>query len=162
MAYNNYYPVYQQPMMNQLFANQQRLQQQYEQLYPQCAQNTQQAQGINGRIVDDISTVNANEIPMDGNYAYFPSRDGKEIYAKRWNANGQIETTSYLAQIQVQNDNVGKSPSEEEKSKFDLSDASTDLFLKRFDEIENKISELKSNLSVNLASSKRKKDGDSE
>ena len=52
----------------------------------------QQPAGINGRVVQTVENINANEVPMDGSMAFFPKQDLSEIYVKGWNANGTINT----------------------------------------------------------------------
>ena len=42
----------------------------------------QQIAGINGRIVQAVENINANEVPMDGSMAFFPKQDMSEIYVK--------------------------------------------------------------------------------
>lgn len=69
---------YQQPMMNYTpnygayqynpMANYQR----YQQPEP--------TQGISGRVVQAVETINPNEVPMDGSVAFFPKQDLTEIY----------------------------------------------------------------------------------
>lgn len=73
---------YQQPMMNYTpnygayqynpMANYQR----YQQPEP--------TQGISGRVVQAVETINPNEVPMDGSVAFFPKQDLTEIYATSW------------------------------------------------------------------------------
>ena len=55
----------------------------------------QQIAGINGRIVQAVENINANEVPMDGSMAFFPKQDMSEIYVKGWNADGTINTIVY-------------------------------------------------------------------
>lgn len=55
----------------------------------------QQIAGVNGRIVQAVENINANEVPMDGSMAFFPKQDLSEIYVKGWNANGTINTIVY-------------------------------------------------------------------
>lgn len=84
---------YQQPMMNYTpnygayqynpMANYQR----YQQPEP--------TQGISGRVVQAVETINPNEVPMDGSVAFFPKQDLTEIYAKSWNADGTIRTLTF-------------------------------------------------------------------
>ena len=50
---------------------------------------------MNGRFVNDMNEITANDVPMTGSYAIFPKNDMSEIYAKAWNANGQITTMTY-------------------------------------------------------------------
>lgn len=100
------------PMLNQ----QQRLMQ-MEQQYPQFSQQNQfmqqqiqqQPQGIVGKIVNDVSNVSPNDVPMDGSVAVFPKNDMTEIYCKQWTANGTIQTVVYkpvLEQNQADGTNI--------------------------------------------------------
>lgn len=110
--YNPY--LSQQPMMNSPYQNgysptlspQQRLMQ-MEQQYPQYAQQNQymmpaqtlgspqQPQGILGKIVNDFSEITANDVPMNGQAAFFPKADGSELQVRSWTANGTIQTVAY-------------------------------------------------------------------
>lgn len=106
----NQFSPYSQPMMNSPYQNgynpmmnaQQRLQQ-MEQQYPQFAQQNQfmqqpvqqQSQGIVGKIVNDFSELTANDVPMNGNAAFFPKADGSELQVRSWTANGTIQTVVY-------------------------------------------------------------------
>ena len=82
----NYYQNYMQPQ--QQFYNQPASVQQYQQ--PPYMQ--QAAQRINGRVVQSADMITANDVPMDGSVAFFPTQDLSEIYAKSWDANGKIVT----------------------------------------------------------------------
>ena len=72
----------------QQFYNQPAAVQQYQQ--PPYIQ--QAAQRINGRVVQSADMITANDVPMDGSVAFFPTQDLSEIYAKSWDANGKIVT----------------------------------------------------------------------
>lgn len=72
----------------QQFYNQPASVQQYQQ--PPYMQ--QAAQRINGRVVQSADMITANDVPMDGSVAFFPTQDLSEIYAKSWDANGKIVT----------------------------------------------------------------------
>ena len=72
----------------QQFYNQTAAVQQYQQ--PSYMQ--QAAQRINGRVVQSADMITANDVPMDGSVAFFPTQDLSEIYAKSWDANGKIVT----------------------------------------------------------------------
>ena len=72
----------------QQFYNQPAAVQQYQQ--PSYMQ--QAAQRINGRVVQSADMITANDVPMDGSVAFFPTQDLSEIYAKSWDANGKIVT----------------------------------------------------------------------
>ena len=68
---SNYIPQYGAYQYNPM-ANIQRFQSQ-EQIQPQIQQPMpQQIAGINGRIVQTVENINANEVPMDGSMAFFP------------------------------------------------------------------------------------------
>lgn len=60
-------------------------------------QNFQQpvAQTINGRFINSIQEVAAQDVPMDGSASIFPMRDGSGIYVKFWLPNGTIQTIFY-------------------------------------------------------------------
>lgn len=101
---------------NPMLSPQQRLMQ-MEQQYPQFSQQNQfmqqqiqqQPQGIVGKIVNDVSNVSPNDVPMDGSVAVFPKNDMTEIYCKQWTANGTIQTVVYkpvLEQNQADGTNI--------------------------------------------------------
>ena len=92
-----------------------------------------------GKIVDSIDVVKATDIPMDGNAYYFPKADGTEVYCKQWLQNG---TTRILTFKPVFEDNPSNLSPNEEKMKIGLSDEVTEVFMKRFDELEKRIDDL--------------------
>ena len=92
-----------------------------------------------GKMVDSIDVVKATDIPMDGNAYYFPKADGTEVYCKQWLQNG---TTRILTFKPVLEDNLNNVSSDTEKLKISLSDEVTDVFMKRFDELEKRIDDL--------------------
>ena len=92
-----------------------------------------------GKMVDSIDVVKAADIPMDGNAYYFPKADGTEVYCKQWLQNG---TTRILTFKPVLEDNPNNVSSDTEKLKISLSDEVTDVFMKRFDELEKRIDDL--------------------
>ena len=92
-----------------------------------------------GKIVDSIDVVKATDIPMGGNSYYFPKADGTEVYCKQWLQNG---TTRILTFKPVFEDNPNNVSSDTEKLKISLSDEVTDVFMKRFDELEKRIDDL--------------------
>lgn len=55
---------------------------------------------INGRVVSSHDEIAPNEIPMNGEFCYFPSSDGQTIYAKRWDSNGNIQNETFVRQMQ--------------------------------------------------------------
>lgn len=60
------------------------------------------ANPLNGRIVNSIEEITANDVPMNVPYSIFPKNDLSQIYIKSWNANGTIQTIAY-APIQPEN-----------------------------------------------------------
>lgn len=53
---------------------------------------------LTGHLVASPDEIKPNDIPMNGQAAYFPSSDGKVIYAKAWNTDGSIATVRYVAE----------------------------------------------------------------
>lgn len=47
-------------------------------------------------MVASQTDIRPDDVPMNGNAAYFPSQDGSVIYAKAWNQNGTISTVEYV------------------------------------------------------------------
>jgi hypothetical protein len=138
---NNYLPQYGAYQYNPM-ANIQRFQSQ-EQIQPQIQQPMpQQIAGINGRIVQAVENINANEVPMDGSMAFFPKQDMSEIYVKGWNADGTIKTIVYKPYAAPKDNQTVNSMANAENAKFTLSDESTQLFLNKFEELSEKIGQL--------------------
>lgn len=102
----------------------------------------QQTVGINGRVVQAVENINANEVPMDGSMAFFPKQDLSEIYVKGWNANGRIKTIVYKPYTESDGNNVSSPTTDIENAKFTLSDESTQLFLNKFEELSEKLGQL--------------------
>lgn len=53
----------------------------------------QQAQ-LQGKVVDSVDMVRANEVPFGG-FGIFPKGDFSEIYVKSWNNNGTTQINTY-------------------------------------------------------------------
>ena len=116
----------------QQFYNQPAAVQQYQQ--PPYIQ--QAAQRINGRVVQSADMITANDVPMDGSVAFFPTQDLSEIYAKSWDANGKIVTRLFMPV----SDSYPSNPTQDtEKLKIWLSDEATEVFEKHFDTLFSKI-----------------------
>ena len=128
-----------------------------EQFQPQqfMQQPQQNAVQMYGRIVPAQECIAPNEVPMDGNTAFFPKQDLSEIYAKSWGADGKIYTRFYKPVLDADPNNL---PSDTEKAKFDLSDEATAVFMKRFDELEQKIEQLKTAQTQRKTSQSQRKD----
>lgn len=153
------------PMMNA----QQRLAV-MEQQYPQFGQQNMlptQMSGtttnfLNGRIVDDFSTITADLIPMDNTGAIFIKRDGTEIQHKIWSADGTIKTTRYEPIVADLDADAGNLSKNVEKSKFDLSDESTEVFMNKFDEVLTRLDKMEKSIGVKSSGGRTKKESDSE
>lgn len=83
--------------------------QQYQQSLQQPIQQVAQPQGLVGKMVNDVSVVSPNDVPMDGNVAIFPKNDMSEIYCKQWQQNGTIQTVVYRP-VQAENPQEGNIP----------------------------------------------------
>lgn len=88
------YQGYNQPIPNPYMDRMNQLQQ-YQQNLQQSIQQVAQPQGLVGKIVNDVSMVSPNDVPMDGNVAIFPKNDMSEIYCKQWKQDGTIQTVVY-------------------------------------------------------------------
>lgn len=147
---NYFNPQYRTPMYGQFMPQQEQFQPQQFMQQPQ-----QNAVQMYGRIVPTQECIAPNEVPMDGNTAFFPKQDLSEIYAKSWGADGKIYTRLYKPVLDADPNNL---PSDTEKAKFDLSDEATAVFMKRFDELEQKIEQLKSSQSQRKTPQSQRKD----
>lgn len=151
---NNYLPQYGAYQYNPM-ANIQRFQSQ-EQIQPQIQQPMpQQIAGINGRIVQAVENINANEVPMDGSMAFFPKQDMSEIYVKGWNADGTINTIVYKPYTAPKDNQTVNSMANTENAKFTLSDESTELFMNKFDELAEKIGQLEDRFDKSLGTQRK-------
>ena len=108
-----------------------------------------------GKMVDSIDVVKATDIPMDGNTYYFPKADGTEVYCKQWLQNG---TTRILTFKPVFEDDTNNLPYDTEKLKISLSDDVTDVFMKRFDELEKRIDDLMPKPTTKTTATRAKKE----
>lgn len=94
--YQNYNPPMQQnPYLERLNQLQQYQQQNMQMQQPQFQGQPVQTPGIIGRIVTDFSEITANDVPMNGNAAFFPKADGSELQVRSWSSNGTIQTVVY-------------------------------------------------------------------
>lgn len=115
----------------------------YQQNIPNNYQQNQIVQGINGKIIAELSQVTANDVPMDGSVAFFPKQDLSEVYAKSWNADGTIRTVTYKPVLDNDPKNV---PTDTEKLKCELSDEATEGIMSKFDEISDRLGQLEKSL----------------
>ena len=149
----NFQPQIQNPYIDR-FAQNQAMQQ----INQVQNQQVQQLQGLNGRIVDDFSMITANDVPMDAMGALFIKSDGTEIQRRVWTSNGTIATSRFKPVLEEQANNPTQ---EEEKAKFDLSDASTEAFMKRFDDITDRLDKMEKSFGK-ISSAKSKREVDAE
>ena len=138
---NNPYMPMQNPYMDRMnfLQNYQQSLQQPAMLTPNSGISMTNQMSTIGKVVDSIDIVKATDIPMDGNSYYFPKADGTEVYCKQWLQNG---TTRILTFKPVFEDNPNNLSSDAEKLKISLSDDVTEVFMKRFDELEKRIDDL--------------------
>ena len=144
---NNYQNQTQNPYMDRMAQLQQYQQSLQQPIVPTQTPVSNQMSAL-GKIVDSIDVVKATDIPMDGNAYYFPKADGTEVYCKQWLQNG---TTRILTFKPVFEDNPNNVSSDTEKLKISLSDEVTDVFMKRFDELEKRIDDLMPKKTVSRA-----------
>ena len=135
---NNYGQMMPNPYMDRMAQLQQYQQNLQQPIVPAQTPVSNQMSAL-GKMVDSIDVVKATDIPMDGNAYYFPKADGTEVYCKQWLQNG---TTRILTFKPVLEDNPNNVSSDTEKLKISLSDEVTDVFMKRFDELEKRIDDL--------------------
>ena len=131
---NNPYMPMQNPYMERMAQLQQYQQSLQQPIVPTQTPVSNQMSAL-GKMVDSIDVVKATDIPMDGNSYYFPKADGTEVYCKQWLQNG---TTRILTFKPVSEDNPNNLSSDTEKIKISLSDDVTEVFMKRFDDIEKR------------------------
>ena len=115
----------------------------YQQNMPNTYQQNQIVQGINGKIIAEMSQITANDVPMDGSVAFFPKQGLSEVYAKSWNADGTIRTVTYKPVLDNEPKNV---PTDTEKLKCDLSDEATQGIMDKFEEISDRLGQLEKSL----------------
>ena len=135
---SNYGQMMPNPYMDRMAQLQQYQQNLQQPIVPAQTPVSNQMSAL-GKMVDSIDVVKATDIPMDGNAYYFPKADGTEVYCKQWLQNG---TTRILTFKPVFEDNPNNLSSDTEKLKISLSGEVTDVFMKRFDELEKRIDDL--------------------
>lgn len=67
----------------------------YPQQYIPQRPQPQMPRGINGKFIQTVESITANDVPMDGTAAFFPMQDMSAILVKSWNADGTIRTSTY-------------------------------------------------------------------
>lgn len=79
----------------------------------------QMPRGVNGRVVQSVEMITANDVPMDGSAAFFPMQDMSAIFAKSWNADGTIKTVTFKPVNETAHQNSAQI---QENLKFELSE----------------------------------------
>ena len=131
------------------YFQQQRMQQQQDAMAQMNAFQQQMPRGINGKVVQSIEMITANDVPMDGSAAFFPMQDMSAILAKSWNADGTIRTIVYEPR-QGQNHPKGNLP-ESENLKLGLSDEVTAALMQRFDELSERLCQIEQSIPKDAA-----------
>lgn len=135
---NNPYMPMQNPYMERMAQLQQYQQSLQQPIVPTQTPVSNQMSAL-GKMVDSIDVVRATDIPMDGNSYYFPKADGTEVYCKQWLQNGTTRILTFKPVLDAETNNVSNA---EEKLNVRLSDDVTEVFMKRFDELEKRIDDL--------------------
>nr|DAO16000.1 MAG TPA: hypothetical protein [Caudoviricetes sp.] len=145
----NIQPAYQQYGYNPYFQQPRMQQPQIEPLQTTNQFQQQLQSGINGRVVQSVEMITANDVPMDGSAAFFPMQDMSAILAKSWNADGTIKTVIFkpINETVPQNEIHNK-----ENLKIDLSDGTVSAFMDRFDELSERLEQLE--VSINKTAPK--------
>lgn len=122
---NPYYfqqPMYQNPIYQQTTMPQQNV-------------STMQ---MNGRLIDNIDSVSANEVSMTG-ISVFPKNDMSEVYIKSWNNDGTIKTLRFMPYNAPQNKSMDILSTDTLDVSRNASDEVTEGIMKRLDTIESKL-----------------------
>ena len=151
---SNYGQMMPNPYMDRMAQLQQYQQNLQQPIVPAQTTVSNQMSAL-GKMVDSIDVVKATDIPMDGNAYYFPKADGTEVYCKQWLQNG---TTRILTFKPVLEDNTNNLSSDTEKLKISLSDEVTDVFMKRFDELEKRFDDLMPKPTTKTTTTRTKKE----
>lgn len=110
----------------------------YSQSIPQM-----QMQTINGRLIDNIDSVTANEVSMSG-INVFPKNDLSEVYIKSWLPNGTIQTLKFISSDVIER---RKTPNDNFIAETETSGSTTIVddykgICERLDSIESQLKEI--------------------
>lgn len=139
----NPYPNYSQPPQNSYIERLNQLQQYQQNMQmqqPQFPAPPTQAPGIIGRIVNDFSEITANDVPMNGNAAFFPKADGSELQVRSWTANGTIQTVVYKPVFEQNGVDSTNAPQMDFNALNEDVKALREEITERFDRLEQSIS----------------------
>lgn len=160
--YSNFGFNQQQGYVPQQYGYNPYVMQQRFQPQPQMEQQQYQPQmqrGINGKVVQSVEMITANDVPMDGSVAFFPMQDMSAILAKSWNADGTIKTTVYKPFTEPLENNMVNNTIDTENIKLGLSDEVTEVFIGKFNELSERLGQIEQVLSKPAAKSTAKKEG---
>lgn len=130
----------------------------YSGIQPQVPNQFVQS-GIAGKVVNDFNEIVANDVPMNGSYAFFVKNDMSEIQARAWSADGKIIPIVFKPYFAQQPNNV---TTEAKQGLFGADSDVTDTFMKRFDDIQARLDAIEDIFSKQTAGSRRKKEVDPE
>lgn len=114
--------------------------------------------GLSGKMVNDFTEIMANDVPMNGSYAFFVKSDLSEVQARAWSPDGRIVSVPFKAVLPVQTNNL---PSETKQADLGLSEDVTRVFMEQFEELKERLSNIEESFNKQ-STTRRKKEGDSE
>jgi len=107
--------------------------------YYQQPQQYHQPTVLNGKVVDRMDDISANDVHMDGSVAVFPKRDMSEVYIKRWTANGEITTVRFCPILDHITGQESSSTKTDAKSVYDAFFDEISALQRRFDRLDERI-----------------------
>lgn len=75
--------------------------------------------GINGKFIQVPENITANDVPMDGSVALFPTQDMSQILAKAWQSDGTIRTVVFKPVEPVLDAQTNNSATTQENSLYE-------------------------------------------
>lgn len=98
---------------------------------------------INGRLIDNIDSVTANEVSMQG-INVFPKNDLSEVFIKSWQPNGTIQTLKFVKSADLSNFKLidGKNIDEDKNDAGNGDLAVQNGILDRLTAIENELKQI--------------------
>lgn len=109
----------------------------------QTVQNVPQVQnvGINGKFIQVVENITANDVPMNGEVALFPKQDMTEIYAKAWQSDGTIKTVVYKPVEPVLDAQANNSTPTQENSLYEAVNNALGAISEKVDALTNRFEE---------------------
>lgn len=98
-------------------------------------------QTLNGRLIDSIDTISANDVPMQG-VSVFPKSDFSEVYIKTWTPNGTIKTVRFLPYNPVNETQTDKLSQTDTDGPKWAAESAINGIMERLTDIENKIDKI--------------------